>query len=255
MGYQSIYNQIQVNLDEFYTNCNLHEHLLARAHMRLQVEEHWKKLGNPMPESVTSLPLMAVRERHVATARREDYVFARTAGILGLQPVWSEYSEDIYVQASTPKSSLLKIPLTEGGTLKVADPDKWGGKKLSSITTQAGTNLLDFHHRLWNLIPGENIRLDCSTWLQRFGSAGDYYVPALSLFVAHGVLFNDFHGQVNPLSSKKSGEFTRAIVEPACREVEGIFGHKPLIFRFSYQSGFETYPHIVYDPRKDQGHG
>lgn len=255
MNIPFIPNEQRVHFEEFYTNHDLHKHLIARAHMRLEVEQYWRAQGNPIPDSITSLPLMAMRERHVATARREDYVFARTAGFLRLQPVWSEYAGDIYAQVSAPKSSLLKLPISGGGTLRVALPRKWGGFKLSEITTEAGTSLVDFHHRLWGHIPGNNIRLDCSEWIQKFGSACDYYVPALSLFVSHGVLFNDFHGHANPLSSKKSGEFTRSVVEPAYKRVEEIFGYNPLIFRFSYQPGFEVYPGVGYSSKKDQRHG
>ena len=257
MGTTTPQNKTTIDLYDFYVQGDPLELLNTRTAMRAKVEAYWKKAGNPMPRSITQLPTNAAfRERHIATARREDFVFARTAGILGFHPVWSEYKEDKYVGLSKPKTSLLKLPLKGGNSFSLAKPRKWEGERICDIKTEAGLPLVEFHHKLWSQLPGPKTRFDCSQWVRSFGhgKAGDYYMPALSVFIAHGVLFNDFHVQPNPLSSKGSVMFTKNTVEKAFSKAKEAFGCKPLIYRFTYQEGFEVYPQLSYS-RRSQGGG
>jgi len=255
MGTQVTSHIQRIDIRDFYTYTDPLELLQSRYLMRSRIEKYWRKQGNPIPSCITELNNMAYRARHVATARREDFIYARTAGILGLTPGWSEFVQDKYVQMSRPKTSLLRMALSANESISIADPKSWEGRTLSEITTKAGTNLVDFHHRLWNQIPGTKVRIDCSDWVQSFGNAEDYYFPELSLYVAHGVLFNDFHPASNPLSSNGSAWFTEKIVEPAFEKVKEVFGVSPIIFPFSYQPGFEIYPQISYSSRKAQKNG
>ena len=83
-------------------------------------------------------------------------------------------------------------------------------------------------------------RCDWGNWLKQFGNAKDYYFAEMSVYVAHGVLFKDFHSR-GKMSSKGSGNFTYKIVEPAFYKTLDVFGVKPVIHQFTYQDGFEIF--------------
>jgi len=209
--------------------------------LREEVERYWVDQGSPMPICITDLPMnTAVSARHVATGRREDYVFVRSASIMGLVPVWSELLSDRFVAHSAPKRSLVEWD-TAQGLYKTASLQECEGKSIMDLQTRSGVNLVEVHHRMWDQIPGKKYRYDASQWIKSFGSARDYYFAELSLYLAHGVLFKDFHGSSGPLTSKDSGCFTRGVVMPAYHQVCDVFGLEPIIFPFSYQEGFEQY--------------
>ncbi|MEK7102665.1 MAG: hypothetical protein AAB912_03490, partial [Patescibacteria group bacterium] len=102
-----------------------------------------------------------------------------------------------------------------------------------------GTSLLSWHHaQLERMVPGATYA-DATPWLQKIGNAWAYYELALSIYVAHGVLFEDYHGGE---SGTKLDSFTVQVFEPAWEAVRRRFGVSPLIVRLPWGPGFDCYP-------------
>lgn len=220
--------------------------LMQRRNVGLhkEIEQYWESQGNPLPPIVTSQNgELAILARHVAAARNEDFAFNNECIELGLIPAWLEFHNDMFVSVSAPKLSLI-YPETPTGRKKLTNPSIWEKKKLNEISCYEGRSIVGIHNTQWEQhFSTTGIRGDVSSWLQSFGNARDYYFADLSLSLAHGVLFKDFHGK-GKLSSKKSLEFTNSVVVPAFDEVLKTFGMKPIIHRFEYQDGFEIFPHM-----------
>lgn len=90
-----------------------------------------------------------------------------------------------------------------------------------------GENLVDFHTRLFSTLSSvEPHIVDDSEWIDR-NDRGDllaHYKKFLALFIAHGVLFEDY-----VIEDKDEEHFVREILGPAFSYVEEKFGVKPLI--------------------------
>lgn len=210
--------------------------------LRKRVENFWKDKGFPIPEFFQKMEPAGILGRHVATMRNEDVAFSRLCQQFDLPPLWLEYLGDIFLSISKPKTSLVYPTNKDGERIKLANPNHWEKKSISVVVLDSGERLVDFHHKLWEKIQSDKKkRYDISSWFQSFGTAKDYYFAVLSLFVAHGVLFKDFHGN-GKLSSKSSGEFTKKIVEPSFSKVIDVFGSPPMIYKFKFEEGFDKYP-------------
>lgn len=94
---------------------------------------------------------------------------------------------------------------------------------IEAIKTKWGESLVDFHHRLLN-IAGLSIELsDASSWYKSNGKkAAGFYDKFLSLFLCHGILFENF-------ITNEEERFARSVVFPAFKKVVDRFGMKPLI--------------------------
>jgi hypothetical protein len=89
-------------------------------------------------------------------------------------------------------------------------------------------------------MPG-SIRVDMSEWLQRLGKAKNYYQAYLALFVAHNVLFEDYHGGESTGNGQLGG-FTADVFEPAWHAVRDRFGVAPMITPLPW------FPELAYYP-------
>lgn len=112
-------------------------------------------------------------------------------------------------------------------------------KPLHLIKTKQGQNIADIHHQMHQQFFPQAKRFDASDWLFQFGRAKDYYMAYLSIFLAHAVLFEDFHGGE---SGKKLDSFTDKVFEPAYQELIDLFGIKPLIIKMPWLPEFKHYP-------------
>lgn len=182
----------------------------------------------------------AIMYRQITTPNTELIHFLSLAKQINLKPLSLEYLEDKFVTTNSCKLSWGKMAFYQGRNRNgeaifyykiIIDFFKSDGKKFREIKTLWGENFVDFHHR----IIGKNSScikiLDFSSWYKKRGeNATDYYPYILSLFVCHGILFENF------LMYGKESNFTNKVVQPAIDKVKKHFGVKPLIVPLAPQN-------------------
>lgn len=201
--------------------------------LRKKVEDF---LGGDIPEILRAGP-KAVLSRDVITPDHECTRFLDQSKKINLEPVFFEYSQGKFVGKNSDKYHLCKLFFYEGignhggekiSTKRIVDFNKYEGKQFNEIKTIWGENFLKFHHRLFTkTIPGvrsEDI-VDFSGWFNkhRGQSMEYYYLHFFSLFISHGILFENF------LTNTEEMEFTKNKVLPSFYKIEEMFGIKPLI--------------------------
>ena len=201
---------------------------------------------NHLPQDFPSYPFAAL-SRPIASARREDLHFFDAAKQLNLPSVWLEYQEDRFSASNIDKAGLCKAYVLHGWGRKggpkierhdiVRDLGSCLKKTMKEIKTEQGESLVDFHHRLHcHAFPnGTGVRLDLSRWLKRWGNAENYYQHYLSLFISHGILFEEFDDEA-------SAGFCESVFLPAWEKVRQIFGIAPLIVRLPWDQSLGWYP-------------
>lgn len=219
---KEIYTPLSVAKKEIWKRWNDKE-------LRKKVEDF---LGGDVPEVLQKKP-RATLVRHVATPNIELSYFLDLAKEINLNPIYLEYSKDRFVAKNKNKYYICKFYIYNGKgkkwgdkvhTVKIVDFNTSEGKKFINIKTLWGERFIDFHHRILNIFSPEIRTFDISNWLNKRGLKSDiFYTHYLSLFVCHGVLFENF------LNSGKEKEFTVKIVLPSLKRIENIFGIKPLI--------------------------
>lgn len=202
------------------------------------LRERWEDPAIPTPDfipPVLASGFKAVIFRQLVTPNYEIRRFVNLIDSLDLDPVFWEYHSDKFTSNNEWKHSLGKMFFYKGhgkkggmkvDSLNVIDFNRFNGKRLSEVETTWGESLVDFHHDLieqtFRKVPGEFF--DASAWFaQRGGSAKDYYASFLSLFIKHGILFENF------MLDEKETEFTEQIFLPAFMSVYRETGLKPLI--------------------------
>lgn len=199
--------------------------------LRKKVEDF---LCGDIPDFLENHP-RAYLARHIASPNLELFRFIELSKLAELDPVCPEYSEDRLFAANLDKYHLCKLFFHDGNgknmgdkisTIKIIDFENSEGKSFNRLKTLWGENFIDFHHRiLRHLIPtADNMIEDVSIWIKRKGGKPqNFYRYFFALFICHGVLFENF--------LSKDGElyFTKEIVMPTFKEVEKIFGVRPLI--------------------------
>ena len=221
--------------------------------MREQVEHWWGQKGWPKPPKaiLNGCDNKAVFSRHVPTARYEDLCFWQMATNASLAPTLFNYTVDRFVSVSSFKRSLLQHFVCDGRgrngnprtkKITLSNITKHDGRsRLSEIRISNGEKLVAYHeNRARAFMPGTLI-VDGSPWLAQFGSAQKYYPAFLSLFIAHAVLFEDYHGGE---SGNKLDDFTIGVFEPAWHQVHENFGIQPLIVKMPWKPEFALYPKI-----------
>ncbi len=115
-------------------------------------------------------------------------------------------------------------------SLRIIDFGKTENQPIDLIKTKWGESLADFHHRLLT-ISGLSIELsDASSWYRSNGKqAAGYYDKFLSLFLCHGILFENFI--TNEEERLVVSTIFRTVVYPAFKKVVALFNEKPLIVR------------------------
>ncbi len=236
--------------DTYYiSGSQAQERLRQRESLRQQVEAFWTENGMEFPSFLRSGGYAGLG-RHVPTFRFEDALFTRMAESAGLSPVWLGYERDKFVVNSNVKRSLVRpqvtervnkhgVPITKTEKL-VQVPDWFKGKPLNEIVSAEGVRIVDWHrNRLLQAVPDANI-YDMSDICRHWGGRADnYYTAYLSLFVAHGVLFEDYHGGE---SGNALDGFTARVFEPAVARVERLFGVNPLVVALPWWEELGYYP-------------
>jgi len=197
-----------------------------------QLQERLRNDLGPLPDFLRAGP-RAVLARQLATPNFEFHIFAARVRSVGLKIVCPDYAEDKFCSGNPDKLALARqtFYLGEGrnGGYRtrshwLIDVERYDGKPLRMIQTRWGEGLVPFHHRLLQQhFPGVEV-LDNSRWLARMGGQPARFWPKLlSLFLCHGILFENFHTQGH------ESEFTRRIIRPAFQEVTARYGLQPLI--------------------------
>ncbi len=230
------------------------EELDRRRGQKNFIEEWWKNKNWILPNLPPSQDL-AIFARQVATCRYEDLLFFRLAKSYELNPFWMEYHRDSFSTASSFKRSLAHPMFFYGRGRNKGEKIKkdklnnmrsYDGQPLQSIPAKGSLTLIDYHHQLQDqFIANDNgkvLRSDFSDWLSSFGSSKKYYFPYLSLFVAHAILFEDFHGGE---SGNRLDRFIQFVFEPAWKKLVDELGFdlKPLIVKMPpWQTQMAYYP-------------
>nr|HOP40400.1 hypothetical protein [Geobacteraceae bacterium] len=223
-----------------------------RTSLKERVEKWWKENGLWIPpflsQNHNGMPY-GVLVRQIATFRYEDSTFLLLAESGNLQPMWLEYTIDRFSVSSPYKRSLLKRTTCEGlgrnggyrlRVERLGNIDSASGAILSTIETDRGEQLVDYHHRIFDRFVGKTQREDLSSWLHAAGScAQDFYDAYFSLFVAHCILFENYEEEEN---GKKS-PVLYGIAKSAFNSNRERFGAEPLIVAMpTWQGKYAFYP-------------
>lgn len=216
---------------------------LEEAVLELQRRRANKELGAQVVELLRRdipKPFMnhprAVTFRQITTPNYETRrFFSLVDAMEGLDPLFIEYLDDKFVSCNEIKHALGKMFFYQGvgkkgGTKIVSETiinfNEANGKKLREVKTVWGESLVHFHHEFFctRFRNEPDVFFDASDWFLRQGSSAEgYYAPFLSLFLQHGILFEDF------LLNEEETEFTRNVFLPAFSSIHKITGYKPLI--------------------------
>ena len=182
----------------------------------------------------------AVFARQIATPNIDTQRFIKIAKENNLKPILFEYPKDKFASKNNFKHSLGQIRVSNGinslgqdmmEKINIIDLVKYDGKKIEEIITTWGEPLTDFHRKLFKhyKLPEDLVFYNIGQWYSRNGGdAMNYYTNFMLLFVAHGILFENF------LTTKDSeGNFTQNIVLPVIERIINLTGVKPLIVPIS----------------------
>jgi hypothetical protein len=179
----------------------------------------------------------AILSRTIATPNMELDLFLKLANKVRLSPLILEYP-DKFVAKNVDKYHLCKLfffrensngVATLANTLKIVNFNEEEGKVFGNIKTVWGEKIVDVHHKLLYIdkpaLAGKVV--DFSQWFSETRYLSKYYyLYYLSLFVCHGVLFENFLA-----ADKEESRFFQEKFLPSFKEVENIFGIKPLIYQ------------------------
>ena len=227
------------NINDIYTSLEDAKEEIWKRWNNLPLRRQVKEFLGKIPE-VLNEP-KACLWRYIMTPNAEYNHFVETASQVNLKPLGWEYLEDKFVTINKDKLGLGKISISRGKNKngdkmfiqrKIIDIKKHDGKKFSEIKALWGESFVDFHHRILKSVFSEIELFDSSSWLMSKGqNSKDYYNCFLSLFVCHGILFENY------LKDGYEKEFTDEIIYPAIEKIKKIFGIKPLIVQLLPQDG------------------
>ncbi len=226
----------EMKLENFYTP-------LAEA--KKEIQRRWKDkelrkkvedfLDGDVPEFLGRDP-KAVIVRYVISPDIELHHFFDLAKEADLKPACVEFTDDKFVAGNSDKYHLCKLFFHNGNgknggakisTKSVVDFNKFEGIKFNKMKTLWGEDFVDFHHHISHgALPNTKNQIhDFSNWFKKgiAKSKRYYYAHYLSLFLCHGILFENF------LTNEEEIEFSIKKVIPSFNMIEKKFGLKPLI--------------------------
>lgn len=204
-----------------------------RANQKL--DEYLQGLSLILPEILQRKN--AILFRHIATPNYEIRRFIHIISAFDgqIEPLILEYTDDLFNNRNECKFYLGKFSFYKGKNknndslfehINTIDINTSNNQPLSTIKTLWGQSLVDFHHELFfKQFPDLNNHIfNLSEWLHKNGhSAKNYYKLFLTLFLKHGILFENF------LLDGSELPFTKEVILPAILEITEETGHKPLI--------------------------
>ena len=222
-------------INEVYTRLSdIDEELAKRRKNKKLVKSVEDFLGDYLlPEF--KFEARSVISRPIITPNREFRYFMDLNAQMSLKPLGLEY-HDKFVAKNPDKYHLARLYFAKEredrsqftSSVKIVDFNKYEGKNFKDVRTLNGDSLIDFHHSiLIDEFPGmKGNLLDITSWFESARNVpGFYYMYFLSLFMCHGVLFDNYL-----LEDKGEQDFFIQKIYPSFLEVKRIFGVKPLIF-------------------------
>jgi hypothetical protein len=206
-----------------------------------EIHRRWadSSLRNKVEKVIATVPAFSSNEpkaymwRPIATPNFEWFRFIELASLIKLRPCLAEFTNDKFVSLNSDKYVLGKMPFFDrknkkGETMfnskSIIDFNKYDGQCISAVQTQWGESLVGFHHRLLGFYPLRAELVEVSSWFNLNGAkAVAYYHHYLTLFICHGILFENF------ITNEEEERFSKSVVFPAFNQVVEHFGMKPLI--------------------------
>ncbi len=235
----------------------------AVVELRRRQNESWiiERLSNVIGRDVwescpfsSSMGMIGLLPRHVATARLEDVQFFNRCQEIGLWPVWGDYTDDSWSSDNRDKLRLCRIRVNDGevkfSRRLIKEPQRWNRRQIAMVTTDNGEPLVSFHHRLWKAVfGGQGEIVEVSPWFEKLGGrAKHYYFAYLATMTVKGVLFESFDTEGAPPSF---ATFVGQVVRPAWQAVVDQVGVEPLIVEHPLAGSLEEDQRVrdYYDPR------
>ncbi|MFA5925456.1 MAG: hypothetical protein WC831_00835 [Parcubacteria group bacterium] len=225
----------KLSLENFYTP-------LEEAKKEIWRRWNDNKLKSEVDDYLVEIPEIfrerpeAVLFRNIATP---DFEFQRAQNIakdLDLKPLYLEYLSDRFCTRSLDKLYLGKMAFfhcrdKDGSCVtskrKLFDLKENDGKMFEDVFTDAGENIINFHHDLFKPLYPDVSVYDVSRWIKKKGkNALENYPYFIALFLCHGVLLESYN-----MNSSEEQKFVRNIVIPSFNKVLNVFGVKPLIIK------------------------
>lgn len=244
---------------------------LEEAVLELERRQNDSKLKAYISKSLPAgipAPLTSSRNiflsRSLATPNYELRRFMAAVDSLGdFRPVfWEYWQDDFRPNVNESKHNIAKMTFYQGlsknGMQKIlrdsiVDFNTENGKKLADVKTRWGQGLVDFHHDLFNKEYADKFSrtlfYDASEWYkQSGGDVNTYYKYIFILFLAHGILFENYLPD-HPTESS----FVRNVFLPTFLEIIKESGYKPLIVAME-PTDMEGHDFWMYYPHKIHEH-
>lgn len=200
--------------------------------------------------------------RHVASPNFETLRFLHLTEPLNMRTVIGQDTHDRFTPHNALKKALAKLSICTNMSQKegalheqfqhvsIVDFNAASGKTFNAIETCWGEPLVDFHTNLFAATTKHSIQIvDDAPWIDRHsrGNLLEHYKAFLALFLAHGILFEDY-----VIEDKHEGIFVETILRPAFEFIETEFGVRPLITQLTptsveSQDFWLSYPKKVLD--------
>ncbi|NTW13592.1 MAG: hypothetical protein HGA31_00985 [Candidatus Moranbacteria bacterium] len=246
--------ELRNELDEIYTPLEEAKEEIWRRWNDKQLRERViGLLGGDIPDVMREAP-RAILSRQIPSPNFETLHFVEMTKDIGIRPAFFKYNNDKFVTKNEDKYYLAKMYFLNGigknggrklSSLKAIDIDRFDGKFLIDIRTLWGEGFIDFHDRVREMIIPSIDTCDISGNYERNGGiASKYYSYYITLFVCHGILFENY------LLKEAYGCLTSDILLPAFKNIVESVGLKPLIVRLVPSESEEDvywryYPEIV----------
>jgi hypothetical protein len=215
---------------------------LAELERRRKDPELIKKieafLQDSVPEYAQTGPVLCLA-RHLATPNFETLRFTHLLESLPYRVMITKDTHDRFVTVNPMKRALGKLPIHMGYTqrqgkyveqfqyISIIDMNAANGKPLKDIVTLWGQPLSEFHDELCNHFFHNRVEIvDDADWINgnHRGDLLEHYKKFLTLFLTHGILFEDYVPD-----DAAEQQFVKKILRPAFTFVERRFGVRPLV--------------------------
>ena len=177
-----------------------------------------------------------VLSRHIATPNNEALYVLKQAEQYGATAIFSQDPKDKFTSVNNLKRRLarpeLYQPRANAGRgsfrkLDLVDVAAAENLCLQDVLTREGLPLAGVHNALFARLAGRKLRIvDDRDWIDRNhrGRMRELYTRYLSLFLAHGVLFEEFE-------TPSDQHVKTSVILPLIAECEARFGVRPIIVR------------------------
>lgn len=211
----------------------------SRQELRSEVESWWRSVGAEFPVQFSGCGILG-RE---PAMRLEFFKFYEMCVGAKLQPACIAANEELFV-TSKPKMSLVHPMMLKGFSKKgspITQKERLAEVNIHSGKSTLGeTGALSFHYSRMNRICPNLSIWDMSDAMSKWKTRRLYYEGYLSLCVAHGVLFEDYHGPGE--SGKALSDFTKRVFEPAFEWLKQKFGVGPIIVALPWKDFYHLHP-------------